>query len=1511
MLNANRLRLQDLFQIPVHSLVAQMASAIAILIGSLVLIGWWLDIEVIKSGFPGSPATMKVNTALGFVLSGVSLWLYLRAGKGEKEQSQRGRNKKRGRGEERERRGRTIPNYIPAPPQPHYFSLTISRVCAITVSVIAALTLSQYLFGWNIGIDELLFGDSPTSVATLHPGRMGLNTALNFMLISVALNHLADPKNQRSYWYAQILALIAILISFQVLIGYAYKVEMIYGIALHTTSMALHTALLFIALGIGVLWARAEQGLMRVVISDTYGGLLARRLLVAAIAVPFVVGWLIVEGQRAGKYDPAFAISVFAIILIVIFAVLIWQSAAVIEHLSNQRDISDGLRLNAQDALKAYENKLGSLVDANVIGIMFGDANGRIEQANDEFLRMIGYTREDLRAGSINWKNITPIEHLYLDEQGIAEAKANISGACTPYEKEYIRNDGSRIPVLVGYVLLGEKREESVAFILDLSDRQAALRERQAALHECKQAEAEQQKLVSLVENSSDFIGIATLEGQLLYINDAGQKLVGLSSLEKVRQKAILDYIMPEDQAYLQEHILPTVLKQGRWQGEFRFQHLQTGQAIPVDYNIFTVNDHKTGQPIALATVTRNITEQKQAEERILQLNKDLQRRVAELQTLLDVIPIGVGIAEDPECRTIRVNPAFAKQLGVSPDINVSLSAPSDEKQTSYKVYREGRELPIEELPMQYSAAQGVEVLDSEIEIIQENGKIVKLLVYVAPLFDEEGKTRGCIGAFLDITVRKQAEEVLWNQQKWLENVLNLMPRPLLFIEPGTARVTFANRAADILAGGEFPKGVPAEEYHTVYNCTDAAGNPIPNDQTPGARVARGERVDGFEMDWHTSGGVRSLLIFADTLPAMYGYPATCIMVFQDISNLKRVEKALSLGYKRLQLLFDTASDLLSSQQPVPLIDSVYRKLSEQIGLDVYFNYLVDESSQVMRLESYSGISPETAKEIEWLAFGQAICGTVAQERHPIAVENVQQLDDPKTELIRSLGIKAYCAYPLIAQGRLFGTLSFGSRTRFSFTDNQKGMMQAVCDQIAIAMERASLIASLQQQTEQLREANRMKDEFLAILSHELRSPLNAILGWAQLLHSRKLSDIQKDRAVETIERNARAQTQLIEDLLDISRMIRGKLRLNVYTCDLVPIIKSAIDTVSLAAQSKEIDLRFSLVSPKEAQNPDLEFNNEHEAQEAKFEIPQHPESYFLSESKDLSSKFLVSGDAERLQQIIWNLLSNAIKFTSAGGRVEVELSVVSGQEKQTIDIDTSVASPRVGQLTTDKYAQIQVIDTGIGISSDFLPYVFDRFRQADSSSTRSYGGLGLGLAIVRHLVELHGGTVNVGSLGEQQGATFTVKLPLLKNQQTASPSPPLPLSPPPPIPPSLFGVRVLVVDDEADSREFITTVLQQCHAEVQAVASVQEALQVLLHWKPDVLVSDIGMPQEDGYSLIRKLRSQPPEQGGKIPAAALTAFARAEDRMRAIQEGYQLHLPKPIEPAELATVVASLVGRT
>lgn len=384
--------------------------------------------------------------------------------------------------------------------------------------------------------------------------------------------------------------------------------------------------------------------------------------------------------------------------------------------------------------------------------------------------------------------------------------------------------------------------------------------------------------------------------------------------------------------------------------------------------------------------------------------------------------------------------------------------------------------------------------------------------------------------------------------------------------------------------------------------------------------------------------------------------------------------------------------------------------------------------------------------------------------------------------------------------------------------------------------------------------ANRAKDEFLSILSHELRTPLNAILGWSTMLRQRTLSEDKVVRALETIERNAKSQAQLIEDILDISRIITGKLRLQVRPVNLVPVIESAIDSLHLAAEAKSIRLQ----------------------------------SVLDSEAGPLL------GDAARLQQVVWNLLSNALKFTPKDGRVEIRLERVNS------------------------HVEITVSDTGPGISSDFLPFVFDRFRQHDSTTTRSYGGLGLGLAIVRQLVELHGGTVTVVSPGIGQGTTFTVKLPVMIIH--------LPPSDPEPLKsiveanvrveasPTFEGLKILVVDDEADARELLITILQKYGADVIAVASVKEALTIIetaTDRSPDVLVSDIGMPDEDGYSLIRKLRQFEAQRGGRLPAIALTAYARNDDRQQALLAGFQIHLTKPVDAAELVAVVASLAGRT
>ena len=432
---------------------------------------------------------------------------------------------------------------------------------------------------------------------------------------------------------------------------------------------------------------------------------------------------------------------------------------------------------------------------------------------------------------------------------------------------------------------------------------------------------------------------------------------------------------------------------------------------------------------------------------------------------------------------------------------------------------------------------------------------------------------------------------------------------------------------------------------------------------------------------------------------------------------------------------------------------------------------------------------------------------------------------------------------PLSRDGRVIGTLT---------------VVEDVTERVAREAElqsqieaRTRLLASEKLARSEAERANRLKDEFLATISHELRNPLNAIMGWAHMLRLGKLNEANMERAVETIYRNAKSQSQLVSDLLDVSRIISGKLRLDVRMVDLIYIVNAAIDSIRPAADAKGIRLQ-TILDP--AAGP-------------------------------------ISGDADRLQQIVWNLLTNAVKFTPKSGKIQVMVQRI------------------------DSHIEVVVSDTGVGISKEFLPYVFDRFRQADGSTTRIHGGLGLGLSIVRQLVDLHGGSVSVESAGEGKGATFTITLPFVgvvstqKEAESAHPTHTDEIVTFDGLP-SLEGLKILVVDDEADTRELIREVLKECGSEVVMSRSAAEALEALEQHKPDILISDLGMPDEDGYSLISKIRALPPERGGQIPAAALTAYARAEDRMRVLRSGFQFHLPKPVDSAELVTVVASLAGR-
>jgi PAS domain S-box-containing protein len=464
------------------------------------------------------------------------------------------------------------------------------------------------------------------------------------------------------------------------------------------------------------------------------------------------------------------------------------------------------------------------------------------------------------------------------------------------------------------------------------------------------------------------------------------------------------------------------------------------------------------------------------------------------------------------------------------------------------------------------------------------------------------------------------------------------------------------------------------------------------------------------------------------------------------------------------------------------------------------------------------------------------------------------------------LPVVSYLAVSVVSRsGEVMGGLFFGHSEEGVFTASDERIVEAMAAQAAVAMDNARLYEEAKREREraeraakenerllkQSQEASRLKDDFLAVVSHEVRTPLNAILGWSSILLS-NIDNSETLRAVETINRNARAQAQIIEDILDISRIVTGKLRLDVQLVQPGKIVEAAIDSLLHAAESKNVRLQM-LIDPLAGP---------------------------------------VSGDPDRLQQMVWNLVSNAVKFTPKGGRIQVRLERVNS------------------------HIEIVVSDTGQGIAEEFLPQVFDRFRQADSSSSRKHGGLGLGLSIVKQLVEMHGGSIRAESAGLGHGATFTIALPVAvansskikKGVERVHPrasSGRIAFD----CPPNLKNLRVLAVDDEKDSRDLLKNILEQCEADVLTVGSAEETMQILPEFNPHIIISDIGMPDEDGYALIRKIRNrEKSEKLKRVPAIALTAYARVEDRMKALSAGFQMHVPKPVEPAELAAVIASLV---
>ncbi|MEH2281805.1 MAG: PAS domain S-box protein [Nostoc sp.] len=676
-------------------------------------------------------------------------------------------------------------------------------------------------------------------------------------------------------------------------------------------------------------------------------------------------------------------------------------------------------------------------------------------------------------------------------------------------------------------------------------------------------------------------------------------------------------------------------------------------------------------------------------------------------------------------------------------------------------------------------------------------------------IYDAQGQAVRMIGVCMETTVCKQAEEStreLTTQVQEQANILNAIltasvDHIYIFNRQGCYQYVSRDGATLLglkpqdLVGKSLPEmDLPADLIAQVDNQLKAViktGQPIKDE-------CKYINADGLHYYEYILTPLRNS---NQTIEGV-------ITVARDITEHKRAEKTLRESEARFRRLFE----------------------SNLIGVAFWTvdGFVIDANDAFLQLAGYTRDEFATLGRINW------------KELTPV---EYQDLDDRILLEVQTTGVSKIYEKEYIHRNGRQVPIVLGMALLNDSQDNGVAFVLDITERKLAEQECDRLLDCEKTARQQAEIANKIKDEFLAVLSHELRTPLNSILGWSKMLRTRKFDEKTTSHALETIERNAKLQTQLIEDLLDVSRILQGKLNLNICPVSLVMVVEAALETVQLAALAKSIQIQ-TIFDPNLGQ---------------------------------------VMGDQNRLQQVVWNLLSNAVKFTPAGGRVEIRLMEAGNQ------------------------AQIQVSDTGKGISPDFLPYVFDYFRQADGTTTRTFGGLGLGLAIVRKVVEMHGGNVQADSLGEGLGAMFSVELPLLirseqirgeDNQSSHSEPESLLLS----------DTQVLIVDDEPDIRDLITFILQDYGVQVTAVSSAQEALQALSESIPDVLISDIGMPKTDGYMLMREVRSRSPEQGGHVPAIALTAYAGEMNQQQALAAGFQMHISKPVDPDVLVKAIVDLI---
>ncbi|MBD2111473.1 MULTISPECIES: PAS domain S-box protein [Cyanophyceae] len=1010
----------------------------------------------------------------------------------------------------------------------------------------------------------------------------------------------------------------------------------------------------------------------------------------------------------------------------------------------------------------------------------------------------------------------------------------------------------------------------------------------QLEIEERRQAETalakEQELLRVLLENVQAGIVACDEVGILSLFNQAARDFHGLpeSPLPPDQWADYYDLYHPDGKTPLGKEAIPL------------FRALQGERVVDAEMVIAPKGDKArtvlaSGQAIAspdssskgAVVVMHDITERKQMENAL----RDSEAR---LFSIFETIPNGVVIL-DAQGQLVSANSAAEKILRLTRS-NLASRAYNDPAWVITAI--DGQPFKEEDLPFAQVMRTGAAVHGVEHAITHDDGTQSILCINASPLFDTEGHIANVVASISDITAQKQAEATLQASEERYRSVIETVAEGIV-LQHADGSIFTCNASAEEILGLTAEQMMGRSSLDSRWSCTYEDGSPFAGDQHPAMVTLRtGEPQSNVVMGVHRPDGTLTW-ISINTRPLFHPNDPTPLAVVASFSNitarkLAEAERAqlireqaarldAEVGQFRSALLVDISTTLASLLNHTDTLERVADRVvpffADWCAIDLL--HLTQGPGQSLERVAMAHCD-QTKVELGWQLHRQYPPSLDAPEGVPkILCTGQTQLvveippamleaaahDAKHLRLLQELGLKSCIIAPLIARGQTLGAISFVmAETGRRYTANDLALAENIAHQVAIAVDNARLYQAEQTARNEAEAANRIKDEFLAVLSHELRSPLNPILGWSQLLQKRSPDATTLTRGLQTIERNAKLQTQLIADLLDMSRILQGKLSLEVAPVQLQTVVEAAMETVRLAAEVKAIDMR------------------------TQFDPAVAP----------------VMGDAGRLQQVVWNLLANAVKFTPEGGRIEIQLRAI-------IPTNHQAGLPTASSLAQ---AELTVTDTGKGIAPEVLPYIFERFRQADGKTTRQFGGLGLGLAIARQLVELHGGTITVASSGDNQGATFTVRLPLQRRLSnglngTDLASHPLSLGQAN----TLAGIRILVVEDEADARELLEFVLKQAGATVTAVASAEEVLKRLPSLDVDILVSDIAMPQMDGYMLMQQIQAELNRQGQRCKAIALTAYASDLDQRQALAAGFQRHISKPFESAELIEAIATLAA--